>query len=536
MIKIYKTDTIIDIVQKIQKSNKKKIVLDIAFWHHILHSKIWLKVIKNNAKWKKLIILTSNITVKKILNDLNIKTEIVNDSNNLIKHNYSFFEYMIYLIKNYFFRLAKFLWIKKIKNINIKYKENSIILYSLLTTFIFIVFLIFIYYFAINKAYINITPNIVIKTKAHNFVFKENISNRIDTQNLIKLTPINHKINIIKQFEASWINEKNIELANWKVVFYNYFFTNIELLPDTRLQTENWILLLTKTSTKIPKAIKTKSWIIQPWKRIVDIKSSVYDINGDFQWKKANIKKYTKLIIPWLKNNNGKLKVKTFNNITWASDNMVKHITKHDIKSAKENLILELKQKAIDSLINKVNESNTKDHTNYKILDVDDIFKYSKEQIFIEKNIINWKVVKEFDISGSIVINSYIYNKNNIISKLSKIINDNILFDIEKLHQINNQSVKISHIINRKNNNGIEIKATATIDAFYTHNFRWKQYEYINYLKNEIFWLDLEKSKNILLNDEKISNVNITIRPFFITEIPKIKDNIIIKIKELSTF
>jgi hypothetical protein len=68
---------------------------------------------------------------------------------------------------------------------------------------------------------------------------------------------------------------------------------------------------------------------------------------------------------------------------------MVKHITKHDIKSAKENLILELKQKAIDSLINKVNESNTKDHTNYKILDVDDIFKYSKEQIFIEKNIIN---------------------------------------------------------------------------------------------------------------------------------------------------
>jgi len=37
----------------------------------------------------------------------------------------------------------------------------------------------FIYYFAVSKTYIYITPETVVKKEAHNFVFKEDIENNI---------------------------------------------------------------------------------------------------------------------------------------------------------------------------------------------------------------------------------------------------------------------------------------------------------------------------------------------------------------------
>ncbi|MDP2396083.1 MAG: hypothetical protein Q8S84_00450 [bacterium] len=44
--------------------------------------------------------------------------------------------------------------------------------------------------------------------------------------------------------------------------------------------------------------------------------------------------------------------------------------------------------------------------------------------------------------------------------------------------------------------------------------------------------MDEEEAKKILLNSPKISDVEIVIRPFFITKISKILDNIEIKVVE----
>jgi hypothetical protein len=59
------------------------------------------------------------------------------------------------------------------------------------------------------------------------------------------------------------------------------------------------------------------------------------------------------------------------------------------------------------------------------------------------------------------------------------------LDDIEKVLFLNDDSLRIANIINKKEK-PLEIKATAQIEAFFSHNFLTKKNNYINKLKNII--------------------------------------------------
>jgi hypothetical protein len=66
MIKIYEQDTIIDVVNKINDSKDKEIMLEFPFGHQILHNYLSLKIIKNKAGNKRITILTNDLGSKKI--------------------------------------------------------------------------------------------------------------------------------------------------------------------------------------------------------------------------------------------------------------------------------------------------------------------------------------------------------------------------------------------------------------------------------------------------------------------------------------
>ncbi|MDP2396079.1 MAG: hypothetical protein Q8S84_00430 [bacterium] len=59
---------------------------------------------------------------------------------------------------------------------------------------------IFIFYFAVNKTYIYITPEISIKTKSENFVFREADSLELVNNEVIKLTKISKIVYLTEQF------------------------------------------------------------------------------------------------------------------------------------------------------------------------------------------------------------------------------------------------------------------------------------------------------------------------------------------------
>jgi hypothetical protein len=63
------------------------------------------------------------------------------------------------------------------------------------------------------------------------------------------------------------------------------------------------------------------------------------------------------------------------------------------------------------------------------------------------------------------------------------------------------------------------------------HNFLSKSNTYVDRLKTVVAGLPKEEAEKILLNNERISNVKIEIKPFFINNISKINDNIILKVE-----
>jgi len=80
MIKIKTGDSIIDIINKIINCKEKSIVLEFPFWHLLLHNYLSLKILKNKADRKDLIIVTTDLTSKKIWESLWIKYSIIKNN------------------------------------------------------------------------------------------------------------------------------------------------------------------------------------------------------------------------------------------------------------------------------------------------------------------------------------------------------------------------------------------------------------------------------------------------------------------------
>jgi len=532
MIKIHKKDSIIDIIIKIKNSKEKEIILDIPFTHPILHNSTSLKILKNKSWKKELIIITNDKTCQNILINLWIKFT-QNDDDNILEYNYSFWEYTKYLIKYYLLEFTRFIS-GKTYNIKSEYKQkyktnNSNIWIFMVLVILSLCLLIFIFYFAVNKTYIEITPEISIKTKWKNFIFREFEKDEISKSNIIKLNKVSKLVIFSNTYWTSWIDNSKVKKSNWKVRFYNYLSEKIELLWNTRLQTEDWILFATKTPVNIPKASVGSNWEVIPWTQIIEVDSLLRDINWKIAWNKANIKRNTLLEIPWLKNYKDKIYAKTYSKISWANNTIIKQLTKKDIESAKASLESNLKQKAADELKKEVEESNKINNLNYKILWVDDIIKYSNFNITWLEKLEIWQNIDNFELSWTIEVTSYTYNTKKLLSELSTTIKLSILENVEKLLFLNEKSLRISNIIS-KEIDPLEIKATVWIEAFYIHNFSWDKNKYIEKIKNNINWLTKDQASKLLLNNSKISDVDINIRPFFIKKISKINDNIIIKI------
>ena len=539
MIKINNKDSIIDIIVKMNHSKDKEIILVFPFWHPILHNYTSLKILKNNTNNKELIIITSDITAKKLWSKLWIKYSLTKNTD-LLKYNYSFLEYSKFLLKNYKKELKELIFGSNSNNKSINTKDNlknsinmnkkSRIWFFLIWLIISILLFLFVFYFAVNKTYIYISPEIIIKSKAKNLYFKDIQYDEIILEdNVIKLKEISQIVNLTEAFWTSWVKEKNIKKATGSVIFSNKLYDTIRLLPFTRLQTKDWILFETNDSVIIPPAIKSSSWSIIPWQIEAKITAKIYDINWKIIWKNANISPLVLLTLPWLKDNKKDIFAITKANISGWEDEYIKSIWDNDIKNAKDILETKLKEIALKELKKQISIEKEKNNITYDILNINNIIKYSDLDIKWDENLKIWEDIDSFSLSWTIKITSFIYNKDLVFSKLQNTINESILWSVEKFIFINKNSFRIADILS-KEDEPLNIKATTQVEVYISHNFLNESDNYIDKLKNTIAWIKKEDALNLLLNNQKISNVKIETRPFFMKNISILPNNIIFKI------
>lgn len=538
MIKINKTDNIYDILEKISDSNYwEKISIEIPFWHKILYNYLSLKILKNKFKNKKILIITPDINAKKFWKNLWIKYTIIKnkwfiEDKNIIKYNYSFIEYFKYEIKKIFNNLKKLFFNNKKKNkIKLLYKsKNNIWLFILLLIIISTIFL-YIFYFAVNNTYVEIKPEISVKNKSKNFIFKEawSIDKLKDNEENLKV--LEKTIYLEKNFFTTWIKWKENKRSRGKAEFINKNLVPYELIANTRLLSDDWLLYKITKNVKIPAWIKNADWEIIPWIKKIDIIAKMKDNSWYYIWKRWN-KSWTWIIltIPWLKNSSNKLYVKTITPLKWWVDDYEKILAKNDLENAKKILEMDLKKEAIKKIKEEIKILNETNNVTYKILWIDDIYIFNKLDIQSPK-IKVWDKIKLFKLKWTINIKSYAYNVNSVMSKLQSEIQKFIIPEKEKILLINKDSIRISNILYRKEK-PFTVKATVTIEVFLSHNFEKENDSYVERLKSSIAWLNIEKAKKILNKESKINDVKITIVPFFINKVSNFPKNIHFKIIE----
>lgn len=544
MIKIDNKDTIIDIIEKIKHYKWKEILLDFPFWHPILHNYISLKILKNKSWKKEITIITSDLTSRKIWKQLWIKYSIIkdrnfnekSDNNNILKHNFSFWWYLKFIIKRYYRDLSNLISqnreLNNIGKYTKKYESKYNLWFFVISLIISILLLMFIFYFAVNKTYVYITPEIAIKTKAKNFIFKTNTNNAIlKDNNTIEIVNFSNIFNMDRDFVTTWIDPESTSKSKWNINFINNYNEEIKLLPHTRLLSSDWILYETENWVTIPAAIKDNFWKITPWIKKESITAKDYDKNWLFIWSRWNIWTNIILTLPWLKTTEVKLYAKTLWKITWWTNNYKKILLKEDLQNAKITIENELKDKSLKKLKSNLENRNNINNDNWVILWIDDIIKYSNQKITWENVLKIWENIDSFNLGWEILIETYIYNKDTLINKLKNIVRDSIIEWTEKILAINEKSLRISNII-YKNNLPFETKATTEIEFLILHDFSNNEDGYTKKLKDLIRWVNKEEAKKILINEKKISNTDIEIRPFFVDNISNIVDNIIFKIIE----
>ena len=536
MIKVSKEDSIIDIIIKIKHVEENEIVLEFPFGHPILHNYTSLRILKTNAWKKDLVIITSDMTAKKIWKKLWIKYTLINNAD-LIEHNYSFAEYFKFLVKNYSRELKGLFKKKKIEDMYSPYFQNkkeqkTKIWIFFITLLVSIALFVFVFYFAVNKTSVYITPDITIKTAAKNLTFEYQSEESIfQDNNIIPLKQVTKLVYLNETFGTTWVDESSVTRASWEVTLYNELPEKIRLRSNTRLQWENGVIYTTNGSVDIPAAFTDGSWKLIPGEKSINVQADLYDENENFIGTRWNTGTWKLLMLPWLKTDQDKIYAYTTWIISWWTNEFEKILWPDDIKNAKIILEWKLQDYALSQAKEEIRESNKINSVTYEILEVDDIIKWSNLWITWDEELKVWEKMESFNLNGTIKITTYTYNTELVLNHLKWTIKDTLLEEIEDLRYIDKSSMRIAMVISRVEN-PLKIRATAEIQASFTHNFLSKKNNYVEKLKYTIAWMNKEEAKKVLLNNSKISNVEIESRPFFMKKISSIPNNIHFYVEE----
>lgn len=530
MIKVSKEDSIIDIIIKIKHVEGNEIVLEFPFGHPLLHNYTSLRILKTNSWVKELVIITSDITAKKIGRKLWIKYTLINNSD-LIEHNYSFIEYLKFIIKNYWREIKGVFKKNKLEELYSPYFQNkkeqkTKIGIFFITLLVSIGLFVFVFYFAVNKTSVYITPDITIKTAAKNLTFEYKPEESIfQDKNIIPLKQVSKLVYLNETFGTTGIDESSVSRASWEVTLYNKLPEKVRLRANTRLQSEEWIIFTTQGSVDIPAAFTDWTWKLIIWERSINVQAKLYDEDDNFIWTRGNTGTWKLLMLPGLKNDQDKIYAYTTWVISWGTNDYKKILWEDDIKNAKILLEWQLQDYALSQAKDEIRENNKINNVTYKILEVDDIIKWSNLWITWDEELKVWTKMESFELNGTIKITTYTYNTELVLNHLKWTIKDGLLDEIEDLRYIDKSSMRIAMVINRQEQ-PFKIKASAEIQASFTHNFLSKKNNYVEKLKFTIAGMNKEEAKKILLNNSKISNVDIESRPFFMTKISSIPNNI----------
>jgi len=246
--------------------------------------------------------------------------------------------------------------------------------------------------------------------------------------------------------------------------------------------------------------------------------------------REGGVEEETYFTFPGLTSNQDRIYAVSIEDFSGGDDTIIPMISEDDIKNARSLLESTLRKDVLQKMKNQIEEDNAIYKTKNDILPLSDMLEYTDLHIDFDDDVQVWDVRDKFEISGSITLNTYIYNKANVINILSNDIKERIKSDSHKLLTIDEDSLAMSLILERKDD-PLTFKITTEINYVTSYDFAQILQEYQEKVKSTVSGIAVEEAKNILLNESRINSVKIENSPFFLKNIAQNPDNIFIKIE-----
>lgn len=265
-------------------------------------------------KYEHQVDMARSASISALLSGLSAEFDREFENKNLLKHNFTMWEYFLYEVRRaglyirfLFTRKKEKLPLYKIK----KATPNLILIVSGLIMSLSL--LLFIFYFTVSKTYVYITPQISVRPISANIIFSQLTGSLIQPKNMVQMKKIALPIDYTMNFKLDTIDPNSATNARGKITIYNELSEAQALKPNTRFVTDDGSVFRTDGWVNIP-ASKTDNGITQIGTIDATLRADVADEGGKIIGARGNIVQNTLLTIPGLKFNRDKVYAKAKEN------------------------------------------------------------------------------------------------------------------------------------------------------------------------------------------------------------------------------
>lgn len=527
---------IVEVFTRIDALEEAVITLEISE-PGVFHSSFGLKLLIDRFPQKKFQIVSSDPSLKRLAERIGIrvypKAESIEFEQeyskiHVLRHNFTSLEYLWYEVKKFFSKL-KYQAAKK-KTPNLRYSQGWIVetnLVLLISGLILSVSLLaFIFYFAVSKTYVYITPDFAVKTVSQNLLYTENEAESVlDTRPIIAVERMEKNVQIDEIFNISTYDTESVRAAKGEVEVYNELPNEQVFRPNTRFVTPEGLLFRSQEWIKVPPTT-TAGEEVSIGKVKTILIADGYDTAGELIGEKGNIVEGTILDIPGLKFNRDKIYAKALTNFVGGQNPTLKIVTQDELTRSQAIMADKVRRHALEELKADIAKKNAVSGKNLEVLDVPETIKYGEPKIEILDGVKVGDRRSEIHMKASITIVSYVYNKDTALSYLRALMNERLLYGTERLHEILPESLKITTLLNRVDSPKFVLRGTTELSATISYNFEDDANAQTKRLKNLIAGQSLEQALSVLQSDKSIANAKIRLSPFWLASVSSNIDNI----------
>ena len=459
-----------------------------------------------------------------ILSGISAQFDREYEHKNILKHNFTMWEYFLYELKRWghyiqflFTRKKEKIPLYKVKNIS----PNFFLIIAWLIMSLSL--LLFIFYFTVSKTYVYVTPQISVKPISANIIFSQNTGTLIQPKNTIQIRkiilPVEHKM----RFTLDTIDPNSATNARGTATLYNELVADQALKPNTRFISDDGVVFRSESWINIPWA-KEDNGITQIWTIEVTLAADISDEAGRIIGSRGNIPTGTILSIPGLKFNRDKVYAKTDSPFLGWMDPKIHIITKWEIDRFQGIIREQLSRVARDKIQTWIKGSNLQGGEEYAIL-MGESVKLTDETITIDGGKKIWDFTDDVELKWQINVTALVYDKRKTIEYLTSIFREKLLYGTDKELGIHTDTLRLTNIVSRNEDDTL-IKATMEMNATITYDLENAVNELTRRMKVIIAGLSKGDATTRLINEWHVRQVEIKFSPFWMSHVSSNLDNI----------